>query len=261
MIVEIIISGLCYGILAGMLGIGGGVILMPLLLLILSGQTANIDTLHIVINSSIAIMTLSSFINVIQHFRLKTIDVSIISKIIPGSIMGVMVGSVLSLWVSPAHIKFILVAVLMVLTLTMLMPSHILRFKSAPRHFNLAVIGFVTGAPASLLGIGGGSIIAPLLNCYGFNIKKIVGAASFNTFVTATLALISLIVINLIRSHNFLAVESIIDWKAVLIVVPLSLVGLRIGGVLVHKISEHGLRYLFAAVLLVSSIVTLVKMS
>jgi uncharacterized membrane protein YfcA len=257
MIAAIIVGGVGYGLISGMLGLGGGIILMPLLLILLSGEVAPANLVHTAVGTSIAIMAISSLINVTQHMQLNTIDMKIIKKVLPGSIFGVLVGTTLGLLISAGHIKLLMGLLLVVLALSMFMPVSIKRQEGTTNKLKLFFVGFVVGAPSALLGIGGGSIMGPVLNYFGFDIKKIVGTIAFNTFVTASIALVSLIFIEVIHLHNLVGVAQAVDWKVVLIIVPLGLVGVYLGGFLMKKMPGYLIRYIFVGVLLMSGILML----
>ncbi len=159
--------GLFTGILSGLLGIGGGVIIVPALLMIF--HTMGLDpsrVMHYAVGTSLGVMVISTISASAFHLKHEKPKRSLLMKIIPCVCLGVFGGTLLAHFLSTAWLKRLFG--LLVLWIAYKMISGKPQHQDQVQHNNLtlansSVLGSFVGFCSGLLGIGGGVITVPYL--------------------------------------------------------------------------------------------------
>jgi uncharacterized membrane protein YfcA len=158
-------SGLAGGVLSGMFGIGGGIVLVPLLALLL-----HLDQ-HRAQGVTLAAMLLPIGLPAVLHYRAEghRIHWPLVGLIIVGFLVGVLAGSAAANLIPQRPLRYLFAAVLVLIALRSLgkgatdhEDAEVLRSLKELAGPALA-IGFIGGASSGLLGIGGGAVIIPVL--------------------------------------------------------------------------------------------------
>lgn len=179
--------GVISGWLSGMLGIGGGVIVVPLTILILQHIPGipQAEVMHVAVGSSLAAMIVTATMSVRTRSRLGLIDWQIIKLLVPGVIVGVIGGALLASCLHSNVLELILAIVLLLIAAYMFFaPSPKTghkKLKWQTTYIAAIIIGFKSG----LLGLGGGAIIIPYLIMCGVNMRIASGAAAACTLPVA----------------------------------------------------------------------------
>ncbi|MEN7341476.1 MAG: sulfite exporter TauE/SafE family protein [Pseudomonadota bacterium] len=192
----LIIGGLSAGLMAGLLGIGGGIILVPATLLVLSKM--NVDTgvaMHIALATSLTVIIFSASTSAYAHRRLGTIDTAVFSKWWLPVLIGALLGGLAAKWVSGDFLRIGFALFAAVVGMKFLTgkqsPSQEATRTPRPTSPNWPVaIGFAS----SWLGIGGGSFSVPLLSSRGHSMQRAVGTSAAIGLVIAIPASIGFIV-------------------------------------------------------------------
>ncbi|HJV22184.1 MAG TPA: sulfite exporter TauE/SafE family protein [Holophagaceae bacterium] len=158
-------SGIAGGVLSGMFGIGGGIVLVPLL-----GLALHLDQ-HRAQGVTLAAMLLPIGLPAVLHFRRQGVPLrwSLVGLIVLGFFAGVLLGSEVANRIPPRPLRLIFVAFLLLVAIRTLRDSRRGEAAAAPeaplRQLVLPglVIGLVGGAASGLLGIGGGIVLIPAL--------------------------------------------------------------------------------------------------
>ena len=172
-----IILGLFVGVLGGLFGIGGGVIIVPALLFILTYLGYESDLLiHICVATSLGTIFFTAFASAFAHNKKGSVAWNFWRKLSIGIAIGSYLGSVLSISIEASTLKTIIGISYLLIALQILinvnMPSK--NFKPS---FTTILYGTGTGAASSILGIGGGSFTVPYLNYAGLKMVNSVGTA------------------------------------------------------------------------------------
>ena len=164
MIELYILLGMAAGLLAGLLGVGGGLIIVPALAAIFVHLQYPPEVLmHMAIATSLATIVVTSIVSAWAHHRHGAVLWPVVAKLIPGILLGAIAGAWLAgqLPTSSLRIAFgvfeILVAIQMGLSLRPLASRHL------PQHAGMTMAGGVIGAVSALVGIGGGTLTVPFL--------------------------------------------------------------------------------------------------
>ncbi|MDX8431788.1 MAG: sulfite exporter TauE/SafE family protein [Candidatus Algichlamydia australiensis] len=254
--ILLLLTGVLAGTLAGLLGIGGGIVTTPCLVAVFSLLAVDhTELMHLAIGTSLACMVLTSASSTIAHHRKKGVVWSIYPRlgigIIPGAILGAYVAKLLPS--STLRLIFGLFVILVGL--------HFLRKKQRgeehPKSKSLwlyTLIGFGVSSVSALLGIGGGLIMVPLLHLMGLSIRSSVGTAASTGLLVAVVGTISFLLFGLNDPVDASGQLGFVYLPAFLIIGIVSPIFAPIGAHFAHKIPTNTLRKIFALALILAGI-------
>ena len=171
--------GALAGTLAGLLGIGGGVIIVPVLAMVFQHQGVAIDVLmHVSIGTSLATIVVTSLSSIRAHHKRGAIDWSVFRRITPGIIVGGFLGSVLADAIPGEELR-VLFAIFMFLVATQMMIAGTpAPHRKLPPWPGMLTVGVVIGAIASLMGVGGGAMSVPFMTWCNIHIRQAVATSA-----------------------------------------------------------------------------------
>ncbi|MFD2179891.1 sulfite exporter TauE/SafE family protein [Veronia pacifica] len=175
-----LVTGSVVGVLAGLLGIGGGLLVVPVLsyLFPLAGALPE-HVMPMALATSLASIVLTASSSARNHYRMGNTDIRVIRTLLPGILLGGLMGSALADHLPAEVLPRVFGGIVMLLALQMFVSMRV-KATTAPfpsRVGNLAG-GTVIGIVSSLAGIGGGSLIVPYLSHFGVEMRKAIGSAS-----------------------------------------------------------------------------------
>ncbi|WP_375751245.1 sulfite exporter TauE/SafE family protein [Vibrio sp. HN007] len=243
--------GAIVGCMAGLLGIGGGLIVVPALMFILplAGVGADI-VMHIALATSLATIILTSGSSAFNHLRLGNISLSVVRWLIPGVIAGGFAGSYIAELIPSEMLPKVFGIIVAFLALQMMLSVRFQKVKAAPTAKMNLGSGLVIGTISTLAGIGGGSLIVPYLSRYGLEMRKAIGTASLCGGVIALSGMIGYIL------HGT-GSEALPDYSvgyvylpALLAISGTSVLTTKVGAHLTTKLPTKALKKIFAVFLL-----------
>lgn len=177
---ALVFTGAFSGLVAGLLGTGGGIILVPALFYT-QGLLGIGDDLrmHMAVGTSLAIIVVTALASSTTHWRLGAVDLSILRSYGPGVVAGVVIGTGLASVVSGVVLGavFATMAILVAINLAAGEPAYRLG-KVLPGSAGRFAFGSVTGAVSTMAGIGGGAVTVAILTLFATPIHIAVGTAS-----------------------------------------------------------------------------------
>ena len=152
------------GVLAGLLGVGGGLVIVPVLAFLFY-QTAIAPevVMHLAIGTSLATIVFTSVSSVWAHHRLGTIRWGIFSQLAPGIVLGALLGAAVADWIPSAGLRVVFGLFELLVALQMwlnLLPSP---QRGLPGQWGMGAAGGVIGTVSAIIGIGGGTMTVPYL--------------------------------------------------------------------------------------------------
>jgi uncharacterized membrane protein YfcA len=248
---SLLATGLVAGVLAGLLGVGGGIVIVPVLFHLFT--LLDIDPavrMHLAVGTSLASIIPTSLMSTQAHRRRGSLDPQLIRRLLPGVIVGIVIGAVMSRYLrGPA-----LSAVFGVVALLVAVQMAFKREGSAwadglPGPRGTATIGGIIGCLSILMGIGGGTLGVPTLANLRVPMHTAVGTGALLGTVISIPGALALIV-------NGLDVQGLpplslgyVNLLGVALIVPATMVSTRWGAALAHSINAKRLRQVFAAFL------------
>ncbi len=173
-----LILGAFTGIMAGTLGVGGGVIVVPLLNWILLHQHfPESATMHLSIGTSLSVMIFTSATALTAHHKKKAVRWDILLQVLPGLVMGSVMGIIISKYLSGTSLKFILAFVEIALGVKMLINRSIIFSTNIISKLFYMLAGFIIATISALLGIGGGLMSVPFLTMCNKSMYEAIGTS------------------------------------------------------------------------------------
>lgn len=241
------------GFLAGLLGIGGGVVLVPGLYFGLKYMGFESGALmHVAVGTSLAVIIPTGLSSARAHWKRGAVRLDLVRQIGPGILLGVAAGTVIAGYTPEAGMTLLFAFALSALAVVMVVnPARFSPFADMPRRLWMGVSGVVIGVFSSLMGIGGATISVPWLALCRVPMHTAVGTASALGLVIAIPAALGFILIGWsvpglppfsLGYINFLA------WP---LIIPASVLAAPWGARLAHNVSVERLRIFFAVFLVV----------
>ncbi|KJR31973.1 hypothetical protein BOO91_06225 [Vibrio navarrensis] len=171
--------GAFVGVMAGLLGIGGGLIVVPALLYLL--PWAGIPTelsMHMALATSLASIIVTSGSSALNHLKLGNVDMFVVKWLMPGVVVGGFIGANIAEWIPTQYLPKVFGVIVLFLALQMFRSIRATSQKNMPGSLLTMVYGSGIGVVSSLAGIGGGSLSVPFLNRHGVEMRKAVGSSS-----------------------------------------------------------------------------------
>jgi len=179
-IAALIAAAVAGGLIAGLLGVGGGLILVPALDFAL--QAAGISpavALHVAVATSMATIVPTAISSSRSHARRGAVDAAVVRRWSVPIVVGALAGSLLAARLEPAVLAIVFGVVAFAAALKMLLPiDHIVLRQGLPGGVGGALIPAAIGAVSSMMGIGGGTLSVPTMTLLGEPVHKAVGTAA-----------------------------------------------------------------------------------
>ncbi len=193
-VLLLLVLGSFVGVAAGLLGIGGGLIVVPSLMLLLPMVGIHADqTMPFAIGTSLATIILTSGSSTYNHFRLGNVDMFVVKWLIPGVVLGGFIGSTIVEWIPNQYLAKVFGFIVLLLSIQMFMSIQVKRSRPMPGPLFTVGSGAIIGSVASLAGIGGGALTVPFLNRYGVVMRRAVGSSSVCGFMIAVSGMLGFI--------------------------------------------------------------------
>lgn len=189
-----LLTGALAGILAGLLGVGGGIIVVPVLDRVLPAHFPSDLSMHMAVGSSLAIMIFTSLSSGYAYFRRGLIVWPLFYKFLPGLLLGSVTGSFIAMYLSGDILRKAFGIFVIVVALYMFLSKQIRTGEKLPGFFKLSFVGFIVGIISGLFGIGGGIMIVPFFVYCSVEMLKATGTSSICAFPLAIVGTLSLII-------------------------------------------------------------------
>ena len=245
------------GFMAGLLGVGGGIIMVPALYYAFTVLDFDIATrMHISVGTSLAIIVPTSIISAKTHMEHKAVDVNLVKSFGIFIVLGVIGGTFLAINLRTSD--FILFFSIMAFIVGLFFIFFRDKFLENPKKIKDSIkniSGVAVGFISVLLGIGGGSLMVPFMRTFGYDIRKSIGTASAIGILIAISGTITMItggeIINNISTPYTIGYINLFGF---IVFVPVTMLMARIGAKAVYKIEKKLLSKIFGSFLIIVSI-------
>ena len=235
------------GFSAGLFGIGGGLISVPVLYYIFGALGLSNDYLmHLAVGTSFAIIVPTSISSVLAHHKFKAVDFNIVKTYGLYAILGAILGTIFTstLKTEQLILFFVIVTFFLGIYLIFLKEKKIesnLNFKTYYKIF----FGFISGFISAPMGIGGAIMNVPVLKFFGFSINRAIGSAAAVGFLIATTASIGFVITGNYKEINLPLTIGFINIPTFLIFVPITIFMAKLGARTIHNIDKKLITKLF----------------
>ncbi|WP_440916273.1 sulfite exporter TauE/SafE family protein [Candidatus Pelagibacter sp.] len=245
------------GFMAGLLGVGGGIVMVPALYYAFTVLDFDIVTrMHLSVGTSLAIIIPTSIISTMTHKEYDAVDFKMVRSFGVFILTGVIGGTFLAVNLkTPALVLFFSIFALMVGLFFIFLREKLVdnpkQISALVKNISGVIIGFIS-VP---LGIGGGSLMVPFMRTFGYDIRKSIGTAAAVGFLIAVTGTITMITGGkIIDNVNTPFSVGYINLLGFAVFVPVTMVMARIGAKVVHKIDKKLLSKIFGIFLILVSI-------
>lgn len=246
--------GVIAGFSAGLLGISGGVVTVPLLALIFSYLGfPKAEVIYFAIGTSFAAMVFSAFSATYAYHRRGNVLWNIFRILLPGIILGSLVGAIVSRFINGDILTKLFGVFESLLGIYFLFAFRAEVAAKIPSHKILRLISFGIGMISNILGIGGGTFVAPTLMAFHIPPQKAIGTSSASGFVISFLGAFCYLVYGMGVVH-YPYTLGYLYVPAFLIISVVTFFIAPLGTKVAHRISVPQLRKIFAVVLIVVGI-------
>jgi len=256
--VEYALTGLFAGFLAGYLGIGGGLVLVPALSWLFSRDpaTANV-AVQMAVATSLATMLFTSMSSLLAHHRRGAILWSLVRQMIPGLLAGALLGSIIADRIGNAALGNVFGVFALIVGLQMLRGTRQTASHSLPGWLAVTGTGFGIGTVSSLLGIGGGSMTVPWLLWHGQRVQNAVATAAACGYPIAIAGTLGFVLLG--DNTSTALTLGYVNLPALAGVAVFSVMGAPLGVAAVHRSSPLLAKRFFAAFLLLVAVKMLMR--
>ena len=245
------------GFMAGLLGVGGGIIIVPALYYAFTVLDFDIATrMHLSVGTSLAIIIPTSIISTKTHMEYDAVDFKLIKSFGIFILFGVIGGTYLAVNLkTPAFVLFFSIMAFIVGLFFIFFREQLLKNPKMISDSAKNISGIIIGFISVLLGIGGGSLMVPFMRTFGYDIRRSIGTAAGVGFLIAVFGTITMItggkIVDNINTPYSLGYVNLLGF---LVFVPVTMIMARVGAKAVYKIDKNILSKIFGIFLIIVSI-------
>jgi uncharacterized membrane protein YfcA len=243
--------GAIVGILAGMLGIGGGAIMVPLVAQLLLAQgIAKEQVLHLAVGTSMATILFTSVSSVRAHAKRDAVRWDVVKRITPGILAGGVVGSLFASLISTRSLALFFAVLVAGLALNMMLDRKPKPTRQLPGPAGMFAAGSVIGGLSSLAAIGGAAMTAPFMVMSNVPALQAVGTAAAIGFPIAAAGTVGYVATGLVEGGLPPASVGYVYLPALIGISIASVLTAPFGARLAHSLPTKRLKQFFALFLL-----------
>lgn len=177
--VTLLTMGAFAGILAGMLGIGGGIIIVPVLALVFAHQGVDPSVLmHTAIGTSLGTIVVTSLSSIRAHQRRGAVRWEIFRHITPGIVTGGFLGAAIADQLRGETLRLAFAVFMLLVAAQMALGAAAQPHRKPPGSIGMLIAGAVIGTISALMGVGGGSMSVPFLTWCNVAVRNAVATSS-----------------------------------------------------------------------------------
>lgn len=254
-VIAMLASGLMAGFLAGLLGIGGGIVTVPILYTAFGIVGAPADAqMHLTVATSLAIIVPTAVFSSVSHAARDAVSVEMLKSWGPAIALGAIAGAWAATILDTEMLVgfFAVMAFLMGLKLFLPLDDKVIG-EAPPKGISGSAIGGLIGLFSSLMGIGGATFSVPVMTLCGMTMHRAVGTAAALGLVIALPATLGYVIGG--YGHPGLPPWSLgyVNFAGLLIVAPAAMAMAPVGVAVAHKLPHRRLSLLFGAFLFIAA--------
>ncbi|MDO6610661.1 sulfite exporter TauE/SafE family protein [Shewanella sp. 1_MG-2023] len=260
-IIALAATGVVAGILAGLLGVGGGIVIVPVLYFLFQGFGVSAESAMLVATAtSLATIVPTSVSSIRSHNQKGNVDFELLKRWGGFILLGVLLGSWLVTRVDGAILTamFAIIATLSALNMLLRTGKSAL-FQQLPGKAGQTMMGTSIGFFSSMVGIGGGTISMPLLTLFNYPAHKAVGTAAAIGLIISLPAALTMLILGSTPSDAPAGTLGLVNLFGFMCIVPLTVLFAPVGASLGAKLDAAKLKKIFALVLLFTGLRMLIQ--
>lgn len=255
-LLALLATGAFAGILAGLLGVGGGIVIVPVLFFLFQGFGVSPESAMVVATAtSLATIVPTSISSIRSHNKKGNVDFELLKRWSGFIFMGVLAGSWLVTRVDGTWLTALFGVIATLSALNMLFRTgKSALFEQLPGKAGQSVMGSFIGFFSSMVGIGGGTISVPLLTLYNYPAHKAVGTAAAIGLIISLPGAVTMLIMGSTPADAPAGTFGLVNLIGFLCIVPLTVLFAPIGVSIASKLDAAKLKKVFAVVLLITGL-------
>ncbi|RJS95216.1 sulfite exporter TauE/SafE family protein [Salinisphaera sp. Q1T1-3] len=247
------------GFLAGLFGIGGGIVIVPLLVIAFGLQgVADELIIHAAIGTSLACIAITAVSSTWAHHQRGAVRYDWLGRLLPGLVVGAVIGVCIGDRLSAGVLNLLLGLFFLALAARMWINSRPRGEGGIPGTLGLSAAGTVIGAISALFGVGGGALTVPFLSWRGAIMTQAVGTSAASGLPIAIIGALTSMIVGYGRPGLPAWSTGYVVWPAMASIVILSVPMARLGAAAAHRLPALWLKRGFAVLLAIVAIKFLV---
>jgi uncharacterized protein len=257
---TMLITGAVAGVLAGLLGVGGGIVIVPVLYHVFSRFGGELGVapealMHVAVGTSLATIIPTSLVSARKHHGKGAVDAELLKSWGPGILIGVLAGTLIAGMVQGAVLTAVFASVALLVAINMARPSGTAVLSDQlPQGFVRHVIATIVGGFSAMMGIGGGTLSVPILSAFSYPIRRAVGTAAAIGILISLPATVGFVIEGQNVAGRPPFSVGYINLVGVALIAPMTMLMAPVGVKIAHSISTTRLRQAFALFLFLTSL-------
>lgn len=249
-------TGIATGLTAGLLGVGGGIVIVPVLFHLFTTMNVDPDVrMHVAVGTSLATIIATSTSSLRAHHKKGGVDTALLRSWGPAVFAGVLLGSVLSGYAKGPALMTVFASVGLLVALHMAFSKQSMTISDSlptglPKHALAGTIGMIS----SMMGIGGGTLAVPALTLFGFPVHRAVGSAAAMGLIIGIPGTIAFIVTGWDVPNRPPYSLGYVNLLAFGLILPTSMFFAPVGAKLAYKLNTKNLRRAFSVFLAITAV-------
>ena len=255
-IIIFIISGILIGIVAGLFGLGGGLLIVPVVTysLVYFSHIPFTEAILMGVSTSLASMMITGAMAVYAHNKNNNIDFQIIRKFLPGVIIGSFIIGLFIKFIPGNFLRSFFIIYTFFIAYKLLTQSNTKKESSLPGNLNASIISFIFSGISALLGIGAATLFVPYLISNNISSKLAIGTSSAFGFFIGFFATLATYINSSFNVPNNLYLFGYIYIPAIIFLTLPSLFFVKLSAGWLLKVSDKKVKKWFALLLLLIGI-------
>ena len=250
---TMVASAILVGFMAGFFGIGGGLIMVPILyyIFIFLGIEKTI-VMHMSIGTSFSIIIPNSIISTMTHMKFKAVNFHLVKSFGTFVCIGVLIGTIFAVSLKTSSLILFFSIMTMIFAIYFLIEKE--KSNTTPKKINLTyrvICGFLSGFLSAPMGIGGGVFNTPIFKIFGYPINIAIGTSAAIGFLIALIGCIGFALSGSYFQINAPLSLGFVNIPTFLIFVPITTFMARIGAKTMHKVNRTVIGKIFGIYLLI----------
>ncbi|MFC3121564.1 sulfite exporter TauE/SafE family protein [Agaribacter flavus] len=254
-IFALMCTGVFAGLLAGLLGVGGGIVIVPVLYFLFQAFGVSAESAMVVATAtSLATIVPTSISSIRAHSSKGNVDFALLKIWGPFILAGVLIGSWLVTRIDGDWLTMLFGIIATLSALNMLFGSKKPIAKNLPGIAGQSVMATNVGLFSSLVGIGGGTLTVPILTFCNYPAHKAVGTAAAVGLLISLPAAFTMLIVGTAPSDAPFGTVGLVNLVGFVCIVPLTVLFAPLGASLASKLDAQKLKKIFAVVLMFTGV-------
>ncbi len=243
--------GAVAGVLAGLLGVGGGLVIVPMLVFCFTWQAVDPAILmHLALGTSMASIMFTSVSSFRAHHQRGAVRWDVVRRIVVGILVGTFLGSCVASRLSTNFLKGFFIVFLYYVAFQMIRNKKPAPSRQLPGAGGMFTAGGIIGIVSSLVGIGGGTLSVPFMVWCNIPLHHAIGTSAAIGFPIAIAGTVGYLFNGLVAGNLSATMLGYIHLPALAGIVAASVITAPLGARLAHSLPVAGLKKIFAFLLL-----------